>query len=355
MTGGCARHAAAERKFVVDRTNAPGWKRSTEQVRPQGGRADKPLRNTNRHYAYFGEVTRNDLIGDWATFRNETIGGTGVDHATPANTSWHKFACNGKIVFVVRIPVVRGISWNQLYNAQVVGSHGTTGVGGTNTGAARGSGSGVHTERTALQQNKTITRNGVNYDVRLLTGGTAAIATNNGQASGPFNFSSGGEWDQLLVSLSEHTAWNKRQWALFTNGVLGLRQNATNAWRNEGTASWVQNNAGSTAGHNTFSGWGSPSRGNARMLRGFGGRRTGAAGRDAAIVHPDLSASSTTIYTGPDGPPGSGGLRQDQRYYAWRPVLEVRNVTLQVSGGGRGGGWKGIPRDIPNNVGWVGA
>lgn len=345
-----ARQAAAERKIVVDRTNAPGPKRSVDSLR--GGRVDKPLRNTNQNLAYFGTVTRDTLVGLFATFKSDTINaGTNQNE----NDNFLKFALNGKILFVAQKNFVRGVSWNQIYSRQIAGSHGTSGVGGTNIGAGRGSGSGVTIERTSLVQDRTITRNGINYDVRLLTGGTAPIATTNGAASGLFNFISGGEWDELLVSVSEHTTWNKREWALFTNAQLGIRTDGTNGFRQDGTASWVQNNAGVTSGFATFSAWGSLSRGNARMLRGFGGRRTGAAGRDAAIVHPDLSASSTTIYSGPNGPPGTGGGNVTRIFYAWRPVLEVRNVTLQVSGGGRGGGWKGIPRNIPSNVAWSGA
>lgn len=350
-----ARQAAAERKIVVDRTNAPGPKRSVDSLR--GGRVDKPLRNTNQNLAYFGTVTMAQMLGTTtlANFRNAAIGSIG----TLRNTGdvWLKFALNGKILFVARKNLTSGVSWNQIYSAQAAGSHGTSGVGGTNTGGGRNSGSGVTFERSGLNQNKTFTPGGqsINYDVRLLTGGTAPIATTNGAASGIFNFISGGEWDELLVSVSNQTAWNKRDWAIFTNADLGIRTDGTNGWRNNFHASWVQNNAGVTSGFATFNAWGSPSRGNARMLRGFGGRRTGTAGRDAAIVHPDLSGSNTTSYVGPNGPPGTGGGNVSRTFYAWRPVLEVRNVTLQVSGGGRGGNWKGIPRDIPSNSVWSGA
>jgi hypothetical protein len=437
MMGNRARQASAERKLVVDRTDAPGNKRSTDDLR--GGRRDKPLRNTNRNLAYFGLVPMNEMVGSFTSFRTVAFRrqAPGYNHAPESdivdqntNEPWLKFVLNGKILFVARKNLARNISWTQLYEMDIVGSFGTLGVGGTNQGGARPrtdiSGNQLpissasmelrSSERTARYQTKRFAPSGndyVNdyvpgatvwrwtidtgyeqvpvwgahytprdpssptYDIRLLTGGSAPIATTNGQQSGLFNFFGGGEWDELLVSVSEHTAWNKRGWASFTNAELGIRTDATNAFRQNGTASWVQNNAGQLAQYGIFSNWFWRHVSEifyTRMIRGFGGRRTGTAGRDAAIVHPDLSTSNIKGYIGPNGPPGTGGGNVTRQFVAWRPVLELMNPEdtkhpagyiklhgskgfvfsqVVISGGGRGGAWKGSPRVVPNNVSWT--
>jgi hypothetical protein len=339
-----ARQAAAERKLVVDRTNAPGNKRAVDSI--AGGRPDKPLRNTNRNLAYFGTVAMNTVVGNFTTFRNATANaGANINTAEV----WLKFAHNGKILFVARKNLTQGISWNQIYNRGCVGRVGTNGI-------APGRG-GVESNSTA--QNMTYSSGGVTYDVRLLTAAPNAIETTNGQSSGLYTFNSGGEWDQLITSVSEFTSYNKRGWALFSNAILGIRTDSINGFRQNGTASWTQNSAGTTAGFSQFNAWGAGGRGFARVLRGFGGRRH-ANQQVTAIAQTDLSRSDATTYSGPNGPPGTGGGNVSRSFVSWRPVLEVRlassgvDNTFQTSGGGRGGGWKGVPRNIPNNAGWTG-
>lgn len=476
MMGTRARQASAERKFVVDRTDAPGEKRSTEALR--GGRADKPLRNTNQHLAYFGTVSMAAMVGNFNTFKtvafrqqgdnrifNEATGrpiNTGADIADTfgsimqnTNEVWLKFALHGKILFVARKNLARRVSWSMLYYAEIAFDYGlawpqqprpSNSVGNQwnnqypnpryvsgsarqshfntsspqssnvslralemrNAGAPsqwyflqslkqyspsgnewvaavmperhRISGSQIVVDTNSHWHYRPINPSNPRYDIRLLTGATAPTATTNGQESGLFNFLSGGEWDELLVSVSQHTKWNKRGWASFTNAELGIRTDATNAFRQNGTASWVQESAGRLANYGVFSQWmwrSTTEINYCRILRGFGGRRTGSTGRDDAIVHPDLSTSNIRDYTGPNGPPGSGGGNVNRQFASWRPVLELLNPEdtthpagymkfgwvnnewgvvfeqVVISGGGRGGGWKGLSRTVPNNVSWT--
>jgi hypothetical protein len=143
---------------------------------------------------YYGTATGTALItGDALATAVGLSAGVSVNSDTP----WFKFASNGKILFIPKLPIRSNISWPQLYAAGL--------VYGLNSGIGPFP---LPTDAT-VQQTKRVTINGNVYKVRLMTGGNA-----DPYPSGEFNVS-----NPANALNSEYTQLVQRCWALDPNGA----------------------------------------------------------------------------------------------------------------------------------------
>lgn len=160
----------------------------------------KPIAG-NFNQGYFGEVPMSEVMQgvDLATY-------LGLTEGTPVNadTTWLKFALDGKILFIPKKPLRTGISWQALYQAGAV------------YGLETGTGVQPLPSSSPVQQTTRITTAGGHFRVRLPTGSNTNPYTGNGAAGATVS-----EWTLLMnrVSVSASAA---TRWAAFTNEELGL-------------------------------------------------------------------------------------------------------------------------------------
>ncbi len=135
---------------------------------------------------YFGEIPATDLI-DGAALATAVGLTQGTAHNTMIN--WLKFMHKGKTLFMPKSTLRYSLSWDHLYNAGIV--YGTDGPGP------------YHGSQGPVNQNKILVIKGNAYIVRLIKGGDAIPATQNG-----------GEVNDLLFKLWESdpsgTFWTRQ-------------------------------------------------------------------------------------------------------------------------------------------------
>lgn len=131
---------------------------------------------------FYGEAVSGDLI-DGETLATETGFTAGTPYYT--DTSWLKFALDGKTLFVAKKPVRHSLSWNQLNAANLI--HGDT----------------------------VLDWQGRTYRVRVLTGGDADPAS-----------TVGGEWNQLMYRVHVDGPVDTH-WETYTNSQIHIGSTRT--------------------------------------------------------------------------------------------------------------------------------
>lgn len=142
---------------------------------------------------FFGEVSSGALIGESALSK-----AVGLNRGIPLeeNPGWLKFIYEGKIIYIAKRPLRYSTSWEDLYQAGLV--YGTPGPGSAPSPS----------DRPAYQL-RVVTKGEWFLKVRLATGGgkTPTVV--------------GGEWDNLLLRVSENDPSGK-PWAEYTNVDLHI-------------------------------------------------------------------------------------------------------------------------------------
>lgn len=134
----------------TDRTVSPNYQIVTV---PRRGAGPNTLKAGDYNYGYFGSIASASFININAlrTALN-FLSGT-VQNVSP---KWHKFARNGKVMYIPEQAPVLGVSYQQLYNAGLV--FGSNDNGPYNAGGAN------------VNQNAQITIGADTYRVRLMRG-----------------------------------------------------------------------------------------------------------------------------------------------------------------------------------------
>lgn len=88
-------------------------------IYPDSGPGNKALLFGNEQLGYFGEVTESEL------FSRQTLAKlTGFYPVTPNTAAtgkiWLKFFFNNKIIYIAKMPLGNGVTWNDVYNAGLV-------------------------------------------------------------------------------------------------------------------------------------------------------------------------------------------------------------------------------------------
>jgi hypothetical protein len=185
---------------------------------PEGSLEDKPI-DLDNGFVFLGEVTNDQIFGEGKSILNH-FNPTGS--STYIDTNYLKFGgINGRFLFVAKNTVKNYISWDSI-NESAYFSNGSSQKGKENY---PGIFSGVYGD-----MKKTI--NGNSYEIRLLTGANINTANQSGTQV------SGGEWDDLLLALSNQNSPDY--------GSLNIG----------GQASWVQEQSGSFSFGRLFRGYG---------------------------------------------------------------------------------------------------
>jgi hypothetical protein len=120
---------------------------------PRRGAGPNTLQVGDYNYGYFGSIASASFINGTALKTAVGLSAVTIINVTP---KWHKFARNGKVIFVPENPLTGGsVSWQQLYNAGVV--FGSNDNGPYNAGAN-------------VNQNAQVTIGADTYRVRLMRG-----------------------------------------------------------------------------------------------------------------------------------------------------------------------------------------
>lgn len=135
---------------ATDRSVSPNYPIVTV---PRRGAGPNTLKAGDANYGYFGSMTSSNFININAlrTALN-FLSGT-VQNISP---KWHKFARNGKVIYVPESLPVLGVSWTQLYNAGLVFGSNDNGPYNANAGN--------------VNQNAQVTIGPDTYRVRLMRG-----------------------------------------------------------------------------------------------------------------------------------------------------------------------------------------
>jgi len=167
---------------ATDRTVSPNYQIVTV---PRRGAGPNTLKAGDYNYGYFGSIASSSFININAlrTALN-FLSGT-VQNISP---KWHKFARNGKVIYVPELLPVTGVSWTQLYNAGL--------VFGSNDNGPYNAGSNVN-------QNVQVTIGADTYRVRLMRGynddyNVFPPTTNVAEPVETFTC----EWDDFMYPLS---------------------------------------------------------------------------------------------------------------------------------------------------------
>lgn len=148
---------------------------------PSSGPGPQTLLAGDYEAGYFGTLTALELFtGEELAFKCGLTAGA----LQNSGTDWLKFAYKGKILFVPKQTIRYNISWKALYNLGLVFGTNDT---GTNLPAS--------VSAAPINQQKIISKNGINYKVRLL----------KGAASNPYSFTTSGTYDSYGLEGSE---WN---------------------------------------------------------------------------------------------------------------------------------------------------
>lgn len=155
---------------------------------PRRGPGPNDLQYGDYNYGYFGKLTTTEFIApiELKNTFNLPVAST-VTQQAPA---WHKFARNGKTLFVPNGAIVSGVSWKQFYDLGLV--FGVTGPGPYNAGAN-------------VDQKKTIKIGGDTFIVRLLKSYSDDLAlfpgaAEKGTIAEPAEYVN--EWNDLIYPLS---------------------------------------------------------------------------------------------------------------------------------------------------------
>jgi len=207
------------------------------------GPGPKTLVAGDYQLGYFGEISAAEFItGDQLTDEMGVSEGVGMN----STTAWLKFAYQGKILYVAKQPIRHSVSWETLYQSGLV--YGVDDVG-------------IHPAGANANQFSPTLIGTDGFKTRLLTGGNTDPATG-----------AGGEWDQLMVAVTNGT------FASLTTTELGVGSG-------NGATSWVQEAISGTLAN--------------RVGRG-----------QTSIADYDSVAATTVTAT-----------------MGWRPVLELTTVT----------------------------
>jgi hypothetical protein len=167
---------------ATDRTVSPNYPIVTV---PRRGAGSNVLKAGDFNYGYFGSLPSSSFININALRAAVNFLLGTVQNVSP---KWHKFARNGKVIYVPEQLPVNQITWTQLYNAGLV--FGSNDNGPYNAGAN-------------VNQNAQVTIGPDTYRVRLMRGynddyNVFAPTTNVAEPAEAFTC----EWDDFMYPLS---------------------------------------------------------------------------------------------------------------------------------------------------------
>lgn len=184
---------------------------------PRRGPGSGNLVAGDYNYGYFGSLTSSVFIN---TADLRAAVGTALGVAQNASPVWHKYARNGKVIYVPEGSLASGTSWTSIYNAGLV--FGVDGPGPYNAGGAD------------VNQKRQVTIGPDTYWVRLMRGynDDYAVTPLAGSIAEPIEAFSC-EWDDFVYPLGLYVPTTQRMAniAAFTSAQLGL--NSLGAWVQE--------------------------------------------------------------------------------------------------------------------------
>lgn len=161
---------------------------------------------------FFGEVSSSQLFTV-----SELFAEVGLSTANRASdVIWLKFRYQGRILFVAKQPISTHLSWGDLYEAGVV-------YGSTSPGSM------PFPELSLTPQQRRVTRNARNYEIRLLSGygrNPMTLVDNSGTwvhpDSGDVHATMSNEFDGLLNRINRLSSWVPHlRWANYPPSELG--------------------------------------------------------------------------------------------------------------------------------------
>lgn len=160
---------------------------------PRRGAGPNVLQKGDYNYGYFGSILSSSFINITALRVALGFSGGTVNNASP---KWHKYARNGKVIFVPETVVATGVGWNMLYNAGLV--FGTGDNGPYNAGSN-------------VLQNAQVTIGPDTYRVRLMRGynddnGVFCPTTAVVEPAETFTC----EWDDFVYPLAQYVPGAQR-------------------------------------------------------------------------------------------------------------------------------------------------
>ena len=166
-----------------------------------------------REVGYYGEVAAADFFtgAELASLLNVTQG-----NLQNSDTDWFKFSIDGKVLFVPKRTIRHSISWNHLYSRGLV--YGTDDNGVAPTG-------------TPTNQLRVVSKDGFDYKVRLLTGGSGD-PHNGSTVHSTANCS---EWNELMYRVStSNPNGTENNFAMYTDVQLNVSSgNGRQTWTQE--------------------------------------------------------------------------------------------------------------------------
>ena len=183
-------------------------------IYPDSGPGTKVLQFGDTTAGFFGEVTAAELIDGLALYQFSGIVGGSMDW--PTGLVWLKFFLDGKVLFIAKQNVIRGITWAAIYNAGAV-----YGVRGT----------GTYPEATPVDQFKLLLVNegATLWSLKLRSIRGMNVDPNSGNAS----FFPGSEWDRLMLHIAAPANGGVAPfWAQYTHSQLSA-QNDLGTWVQE--------------------------------------------------------------------------------------------------------------------------
>lgn len=160
---------------------------------PRRGAGSNVIQKGDYNYGYFGNIPSSSFINITALRAALGFSGGQVNNASP---KWHKYARNGKVIFVPETAVSTNVGWNMLYNAGL--------VFGTGDNGPYNSGSNV-------TQNAQVTIGPDTYRVRLMRGynDDNGVFCPTGSVVEPTE-SFTCEWDDFIYPLSQYVPASQR-------------------------------------------------------------------------------------------------------------------------------------------------
>lgn len=179
---------------------------------PRKGPGPQDLVIGDYNLGYFGTMFSADLIG--ASELRAAVGLAATVLPIASTPLWHKYARNGKIIYVPNTTIGNPVSWDTLYNQGLV--FGVEGPGPYNAGAN-------------VPQSKKITINGDTFRVRLMTGYSDNYTqfSPGGVVTEPAEYVN--EWNDLVYPISVYTPDGQRMVNVSNDATVTIVGSGVNA------------------------------------------------------------------------------------------------------------------------------
>ena len=161
------------------------------QALPRRGPGPVQLKQGDYNYGYFGTIPSREFISTQGLI--DAVGSKAVSLTTRAQEGpvWHKWARNGKVLFVPNGPLYRSVTWKQIYDDGLV--YGVDGNGPSNAGAG-------------VNQLNLVNIAGSTFKVRLMTGFDDNLANlPPTEVVTEAMYPNPNEWNDLIYPLCEYT------------------------------------------------------------------------------------------------------------------------------------------------------